>query len=1465
MTTPFATSITDSQMHNNIMAAGLRDRPPMLAMGRYAQWRSRFLRYIDTRPNGYALRKCILECPYTLSTVVVPAVPAQKILQRFLNIQQLRHSRLCLLKTKLIMNQKKEAIHLILTGIGDEVYSTVNACKTALEITSSNPRNKNVDTTLRYRNDNQSGQFGSQRTVNVAGAKENVGNPIEKMLLCKQAEEGVPLQEEHVDWLADMDDEIDEQELEAHYSFMAKIQEVVSLESNSNAKPLEQDDSDVTSDSSDMCENDIQTDQNAEDECAVLANLIANLKLDVDENKKIQKQLKKENTSLAHELKECKSILAETSKTLEESNSIRDSCLVALQTKQTEFKKYKSCNNRIVDYDKLEFVKEKHDELVKQSILTKSHYEGLVKEKIKIVQLIIFIVDSGCTKHMTGNLSLLCKFVEKYIGTVHFGNDQFAPILGYGDLKSTYFVRDLQGNDLLTGNRGSDLYTISLQESNTLTPICLMAKASPTQAWLWHQRLSHLNFDYINLLSKKDVVIGLPKLKYVKDQICSSCEVSKAKISSFKTKTVPSSKGRLNLLHMDFCGPIRVASINGKKYILGYCVYNKRTILIVESIHLKFNEIKEMYETSVANDTSSLIPQRQKALDYDNSDPDTQIQNVLPSADTTVPSQQELDLLFGLLYDEFFNAEIHPSQCKQDENLQQILKMGMFTLTVSTAEPKNIKEAMPDSAWINAMQEELHQFDRLEVWELVDKPFGKNEEGIDFKESFAPVSRLEAVWIFVAYVAHKSFLIYQMDVKTAFLNGPLKEEVNVAQPDGFVYPDHPEKVYRLRKALYGLKQAPRAWYDELLNFLISKGFTKGNIDPTLFMIRYGEDILLVQIYAKYALEILRKHGVEKGQSIGTPMATKPKLDADMSGKLVDQTDYRSKIESLMYLTSSRPDIVQADSGFEQTTFSYADHAGCIDTRKSTSGGIQFLGDKFVSWMSKKQDCTVMSSAETEYVALSGIMPTKIELTLEQSQQGVSNDVLIMKSKARPYLSCTHCGFNDHCPNDCRNYPECEICGSYDYFTSEHNRVIQIRGGVLTESSKSSESSIGDHLGKFDAKADDGYFLGYSFNSKAFRLFNTKRQQIKETYHIRFDERIKATRFINTSVDVIGIDDSSRYPPDEFLQEDDSSRQYQTNFDISYYIIPHGRSLTEHTQEKHVFEVIAPNKQNNPQTANVEEPKKVSEALKHPRRIDAMQEELNQFYRNKVWTFVPLPYEKIVIASKWVFKNKMDKDGIVTKNKARLVTQGYSQEEGIDYDKTFTPMARMESISIFFPFATYMNFIVFQMNVKSVFLNGKLKEEVYVKQPSGFEISEFPDYVVQPTDEEETQSPSSNKDKPESSHASETEESDSDSSCPAVLKKYDITLPLTERKLVKYLQKLSQALYNRIIADYWNKHEEVVASYADLRDSVEGYYDENVDHNDQTDNLIKETMKTIDNISKAGIAERAKLLKAFNSL
>nr|GFC38151.1 retrovirus-related Pol polyprotein from transposon TNT 1-94 [Tanacetum cinerariifolium] len=134
--------------------------------------------------------------------------------------------------------------------------------------------------------------------------------------------------------------------------------------------------------------------------------------------------------------------------------------------------------------------------------------------------------------------------------------------------KSTCFIRDLKGNDLLTGSRGTDLYSITLQGTNSPNSICLIAKATSSQAWLWHRRLSHLNFDTINLLSKNDIVVGLPKLKFIKDHLCSSCELGKAKRMSFHSKLTPSSKRRLHLLHMDLCGPMRVASVNGKRYVL---------------------------------------------------------------------------------------------------------------------------------------------------------------------------------------------------------------------------------------------------------------------------------------------------------------------------------------------------------------------------------------------------------------------------------------------------------------------------------------------------------------------------------------------------------------------------------------------------------------------------------------------------------------------------------------------------------------------------------------------------------------------------------------------------------------------------------------------------------------------------------------------------------------------------------
>nr|GEW18712.1 hypothetical protein [Tanacetum cinerariifolium] len=835
--------------------------------------------------------------------------------------------------------------------------------------------------------------------------------------------------------------------------------------------------------------------------------------------------------------------------------------------------------------------------------VTPSGYKWKPKSgKENLVEIVLFIFDSGCSKHMTGNLKLLINFMAKFLGTVKFGNDQIAPILGYGDLvqgvvmikrvyyverlnhnlfsvgqffdadlevafrKSACYIRDLKGNDILTGSYSTDLYSITLQDTNCPNPICLMAKASLSQAWLWHRRLSYLNFDTINLLSKNDIVVGLPKLKFIKDHLCSSCELGKAKRNSFHTKITPSSKRQLQLLHMDLCGPMRthflrskdetpkvlidflrlvqrglqaqvriVRTDKGPKFLnqtlhayfavegihhqtsvarspeqngvverrnrtlveatrtmlsaakfplffwaeaiattcftqnhgenlnkmkekrdacifVGYStqlrayrVFNKRTRVIMEYIHVNFDELPQIASDHVSSDPA---PECQRmALEHDSLTPGIQCQDNVPQADRTVTTSNELDLLFSPMFDEFLNGSSKvvskssavssvdaPNQHQQhttllnthttptltcqvptlaptvtsienmnqaetyaendhvaddefinifctsvqdrgetsshhvdssnmhtfyqrypsehhwtkDHPLEQVIRnpsqyvrtrcqlesdgeICMFVLSVSRTEPKNIKEAMADSAWIESMQEELHQFDRLDVWELLDRPLCTNvinlkwlwkkkryeentvirnkshlvakgyaqKEGVDFEESFTPVTRLEAVRLFIAYDAHKSFTVYQMDVKTAFLYGPLKEEVYVNQPDGFVDPYHPDKVYRLKKALYGLKQAPRA-------------------------------------------------------CICNPMATKH-LHADLSGTPIDQMKYRSKAQPTeKHLTAVKrifrylKDTIHMglwypkDIGFELTAFLDSDHAGCLDSHKSTFGEAEYV-------------------------------------------------------------------------------------------------------------------------------------------------------------------------------------------------------------------------------------------------------------------------------------------------------------------------------------------------------------------------------------------------------------------------------------------------------------------------------------------------------------------------------------------
>ncbi|GJX57333.1 retrovirus-related pol polyprotein from transposon TNT 1-94 [Tanacetum coccineum] len=816
----------------------------------------RFLRYIDTRPNGDALRKCILKGPYTPTIVTTPAVPAtedspavpeQTTVETVMNMTP---------ENRAHFESEKEAIHLILTGIGDEIYSTVDACQTTQEMweaierlqqgeslniqdvktnlfwefgqftshdgetiesyytrfykmmnemirnnltvatmqvnvqflqqlnpkmvkisfkedsdpeqaqkdkdmqknlaliakyfkklykptnnnlrTSSNTRNKNVDTTLRYKNDNQTGQFRNQRAVNVVGARETeVPNadsgtdtePLEQVQYdtdtnvfandlqhFDQSESisntcVVETGDSNVIMTPEKHDELVKQSLltKSHYEGLVKektkvitdlklkeekdIDKMISMENQLkflneivykrsqsiqtihmlapkcptfNGRPTLPHPKGTLKKAQNKipCLYAIPHDQ-SDPANRLVPDREETLTLDNESRSKLNKDLKivdqawvktfqtgpshlrnptaqdmeilvktclmplalkTQNDSFAfvHELKQEMHADLKYVESLEdeldelESNKAEFStcmiafaecvskecdCLAQKLSEQTEFVRVAHKTNVSRPQPRSNQMKDKVVPNTSQVKFKKTEVEGnpgfssiskskqcmtacktVLKSELSIVKIVrrgmvdmhkqcpshdtwvpkdkkengipkvgtkMVILD--CTKHMTGNLSLLCNFIEKYMGTVRFGNDQFAPILGLNhnlfsvgqfcdaDLevafrKSTCFVRDLQGNDLLTDGYGIEDFIVSTR--------------------------------LINLAFKKDVVIGLPKLKYVKDQLCSSCEVSKAKRSSFKSKTVPSSKGRLNLLHMDLCGPMRVASINGKKYIL---------------------------------------------------------------------------------------------------------------------------------------------------------------------------------------------------------------------------------------------------------------------------------------------------------------------------------------------------------------------------------------------------------------------------------------------------------------------------------------------------------------------------------------------------------------------------------------------------------------------------------------------------------------------------------------------------------------------------------------------------------------------------------------------------------------------------------------------------------------------------------------------------------------------------------
>ncbi|GJW50059.1 retrovirus-related pol polyprotein from transposon TNT 1-94 [Tanacetum coccineum] len=403
-----------------------------------------------------------------------------------------------------------------------------------------------------------------------------------------------------------------------------------------------------------------------------------------------------------------------------------------------------------------------------------------------LVEIILFIVDSGCSKHMTGNLKLLTNFVEKFLGTVKFGNDQIALILGYGDLvqgtitikrvyyveglnhnlffvgqfcdadlevafrKSTCYIRDLKGNDLLIGSRGTDLYSITLQDSTSPNPICLMAKATSSQAWLWHRRLSHLNlsmgiasYTWTHFLRSKDetpeVLIDFLRL------------VQRGLHAQVRTVRTDEGMEFLNKnLHAYFTK--EALSVTATENI-NQAETNKECAQVKEDefINIFSTPVQERGDTSSCHvDSSNMHTFYQRHPSKHCWTKDHPLKQVIRNPSQSIRIRRQL--------------EIDGEMC-------------MFALIVSQTEPKNIKEAMADSAWIKWLWKNKRNEENIVIGNkarLVAKGYSQ-QEGIDFKESFALVARLEAVWLFVAYDAYKSFPVYQMDIKTTFLNGPLKE------------------------------------------------------------------------------------------------------------------------------------------------------------------------------------------------------------------------------------------------------------------------------------------------------------------------------------------------------------------------------------------------------------------------------------------------------------------------------------------------------------------------------------------------------------------------------------------------------------------------------------------------------------------------------------------------------------------
>nr|GEU43057.1 retrovirus-related Pol polyprotein from transposon TNT 1-94 [Tanacetum cinerariifolium] len=589
---------------------------------------------------------------------------------------------------------------------------------------------------------------------------------------------------------------------------------------------------------------------------------------------------------------------------------------------------------------------------------------------------------------------------------------------------------------LLKVPRKDNMYSVDLKNvvpQGGLT--CLFVKATSDESSLWHRRLRHVNFKTKNKLVKGNLARGRkPALSFMGPFVY--------------PVTILNTTDHLGKFDGKADEGFFVGYFTNSKAIR---VFNSRTRIVKENLHVKFNENTPNIAGSGPNWIFD-IDKLTKSMNYKTVVVGNQSNGCACKArvDTDSPSAS-----YKTLGEEEKNDIEDPGN---EDSKAPITEEPRFNQEKDNVNSTNKVNAA--SSTVNAASNEVNV-----VWDC-DKEQGKlvaqghTQEGIDCDEVFASVARIEAIRLFLAYASFKDFVVYQMDVKSAFLYGNIKEEVYVCQPLRFKDPDFPDRVYKVEKALYGLHEAPRAWYETLSTYLLDNGFQRGMIHKTLFIKKDKSDILLVQVYVdviifgstkkemctefekmkhkkfqmssvreltfflglqvkqqedeifisqeKYVNEILNKFGFSNVKIACTPMETHKTLLKDDKGEDVDEHLYRSMIGSLMYLTSSRPDIMFAvcacvrfqvnpkishlyavkrifrylkgqpklglwypkDSPFNLVTYTDSDYAGASLDRKSTIGGCQFLGCRMISWQCKKQIMVANFTTKAKYIAAS---------------------------------------------------------------------------------------------------------------------------------------------------------------------------------------------------------------------------------------------------------------------------------------------------------------------------------------------------------------------------------------------------------------------------------------------------------------------------------------------------------------